>query len=147
MQIHIIEDPTVPELTLTIRTPRHDAILTDLLAAINLVGNTVAGMLGDETHFIPLGDVLYFEAVDDRTFFYTARETYETPSRLHTVEEKLAATPFVRISRSTVVNLRQVKCMKREKNARLLVTLTNGEALIVSRQYMPTIRERLEVLL
>lgn len=147
MQIHIIEDSTVPELTLTIRTPRHDAVLTDLLAAINLVGNTVAGMLGDETHFIPLGEVLYFEAVDDRNFFYTARETYETPSRLHTVEEKLAMTPFVRISRSTVVNLRQVKCMKREKNARLLVTLTNGEALIVSRQYMPTIRERLEVLL
>ncbi len=147
MKINIIEDPSLAEAEITVRCPAMTGELREIVAALSLIGNTVAGIAGDETHFIPLGDLLYFESVDDRVFFYTADGTYETPSKLYRIEEKLAQTSFVRISKSTIVNLRKVTRMRREPNARLLVTLTTGEALVVSRQYMPGIKEKLGVLL
>lgn len=147
MKINIIEDPNIAEPEITVRCPAMTGELREIVAALSLAGNTIAGIVGDETHFIPLGDLLYFESVDDRVFFYTASGTFETPSKLYQIEEKLAQTSFVRISKSTIVNLRKVTRMRREPNSRLLVTLTTGEALVVSRQYMPGIKQKLGVLI
>ena len=147
MKINIIEDPTMTEAEITVRCSAMNGELREIVAALSLAGNTIAGESGGETHFLPLGDLLYFESVDDRVFFYTAEGTFETPAKLYQLEEKLARTSFVRISKSTIVNLRKVSRMRREPNARLLVTLTTGEALVVSRQYMPAIKEKLGVLI
>lgn len=147
MKINIIEDPNIAEPEITVRCPAMTGELREIVAALSLVGNTIAGIAGDETHFVSLGDLLYFESVDDRVFFYTADGTFETPAKLYRIEEKLAQTSFVRISKSTIVNLRKVTRMRREPNSRLLVTLTTGEVLVVSRQYMPGIKEKLGVLI
>ncbi|MBE6575303.1 MAG: LytTR family transcriptional regulator DNA-binding domain-containing protein [Clostridia bacterium] len=147
MKINLMEDPTLAETEILIRCPSMQGEVREIVAALNLVGNTVAGQQGEDTCFVPLGDLLYFESVDDRVFFYTAEGTYETPSKLYQIEEKLKPTSFVRISKSAIVNLRRVTRMRREKNSRLLVTLSTGESLVVSRQYMPAIKEKLEVLI
>ena len=147
MKINIIEDTSLVEAEITVRCPVMTGELQEIVAALSLAGNTVAGMSSGETHFVPLGAVLYFESVDDRVFFYTVEGTFETAAKLYQIEEKLTHTSFVRISKSTIVNLRKVTRMRREPNARLLVTLTTGEALVVSRQYMPGIKEKLGVLI
>jgi len=94
---------------------------------------------------VPLRDVLYFETVDGKTFFYTENATFETAARLYQLEEKLAGTSFARISKSTIANLKKLRCIKAEKYSRLCATLVTGEKLMVSRQYMDGIKQKLGV--
>ena len=64
---------------------------------------------------------------------------------MYQLEEKLVNTPFVRISKSLIANLKKIYSIKSEKNSRMCITLSNGEKLIVSRQYLNDIKEKLGV--
>ena len=145
MKITINHDPNVTEPEIAVTYGYLDSELEELLATISLADNRMAGIKNEETHFVNLSDIYYFDTVDNRVFFYTAKETYETKMRLYQIEEKLQHTPFARVSKSTVVNLRRVRCITSEKYSKLCMTLSNGEQLIVSRQYLNTIKERLGV--
>ena len=78
-------------------------------------------------------------------FLYTAKDTFETKARIYQLEEKLSGTPFARVSKSAIVNLKKVRSITPEKHSKLIMTLLNGEKLMVSRQYLNTIKERLGV--
>ncbi len=145
MKINIQHDPNITEAEITVKYGYLDEELEDILAYISLADNRMAGNLNGETYFIRLADILYFETVDRKVFFYTADNTYETKMKIYKIEEKLLNTPFSRISKSSIANLKKVKCINSESYSRLCATLINGEKVIVSRQYLNTIKEKLGV--
>jgi DNA-binding LytR/AlgR family response regulator len=136
VKISIKQDSSIPETEITIVCKVIDEELAAVISSLSLIDNTVAGKIGNETFFIPLIDVLYFESVDNRTFFYTQDKTYESGMKLYQLEEKLSNTPFVRVSKSALLNIKMVKSIQPEGNSRLIATLKNGERLMVSRQYL-----------
>ena len=145
MKITIKQDQTITEPELTLVCNRMDGELKELISYVSLIGNTVTGVKDNETFFIPLGEVLYFETVDGRVFFYTADSIYETETKLYQLEERLVNTPFARISKTQIANLKKIKSIKPVEHRRLRATLVNGEKLIVSRQYLLVIKEKLGV--
>lgn len=66
-------------------------------------------------------------------------------SKMYAIEERLADTYFARVAKSFIVNLKKVRSIKAERASRMCLTLQNGEKLIVSRQYLGTIKEKLGV--
>lgn len=145
MKITVRQDENAAEIEITVTCPRMTAEIADILAQISLIGNTVTGTKDGETCFVPLSEILYFEAVEDRVFFYTDAAVYETVSRLYQLEEKLTDTPFARISKSTIANLRRMRSITSQPHSRLCATMANGERLIVSRQYMNSVKQKLGV--
>lgn len=145
MKININHDPNISEAEITVTYGYLDKELEDIIAYISLADNRIAGVLNNETHFIRLSDILYFETVDRKVFFYTADKTFETKMRIYQIEERLLNTPFSRVSKSTIVNLKKVMCINSQSYSRLCATLVNGEKIIVSRQYLNTIKEKLGV--
>ncbi len=145
MKITIKQDATVTDTEIVISCRALTAELAEAIASLSLSESTVTGSRDGEIFFVPLGEIFYFEVVDGRVFFYDAHHMYETASPLYKLEEKTVGTSFARISKSCIVNLRRVRSIKRECNSRLCATLTNGDRLMVSRQYLPVIRERLGV--
>ena len=145
MKIVIKQDETVGETEITIVCRQIDAEIEQILSAVSLTGNTIAGVRGDETCFIPLKDILYFESVENKVFFYTDGETYETSVKLYQLEEKFRNSKFARISKSMIANLDRFRSIRPEKNSRLTATLVNGERLMVSRQYIGEIKKKLGV--
>lgn len=145
MKITIHQDEKAAQTEITVVCKSIDAQLQEILSYISLVDNTITGKKDDETFFIPLKDVMYFESVDNRVFFYTDDDCYETMTKLYLLEEKLQNLVFARISKSMIVNLKKMKSIKPEKNQRLRATLLNGEKLLVSRLYIDQIKERLGV--
>ena len=145
MKINIIEDESLKETEITIRCRKMNKELEEIISRISLSHNTVAGVLGGETFFIPLVDILYFDSVDGKTFIYCDGREYESPLRLYQIEEELAGQCFSRISKSAIVNLRKVRSIRQEEHSRLMTTLVNGEKLMVSRQYVKEIKKVLGV--
>ena len=145
MKIEIIQSEDFKETEITIKAKYIDEELSEILACLSLIGNTVAGEKEGTVSFIPLKDIYYFESVDNKTFFYTKDEVYEIKARLYELSEKLSNTSFVRISKSTIANMKKLRSIKRAKGSRLEADLVNGEKLLVSRQYVSAIKDKLGV--
>ena len=85
----------------------------------------------------------YFESVDNRVFVYMAEEVYETRMKLYELEKSLLNTDFFRASKSTIINLANVKNLSPALAGRFEAHMKNGEALIISRQYVQDLKRRL----
>ena len=54
---------------------------------------------------IAASDIYYFEAVDNKVFAYCKQSVYEVKERLYQLEEVIEELPFMRISKSMIVNI------------------------------------------
>ena len=94
-------------------------------------------------HFIEPQDIYYFETVDQKVFAYCMNEVYEIRSRIYELEEMLAGEDFFRASKSVLLNLNVIKSLSPAFNGRFEAVLKNGEHVIISRQYVSLLKEKL----
>lgn len=81
--------------------------------------------------------------MDNKVFAYLEKDVYETKYKLYELEDRLFRTDFFRASKSTVVNLAMVESLSPAFNGRFEACMKNGERLIISRQYVPVLKEKL----
>ena len=118
--------------------------INDIVRFVKLRQGSIDAFREDRQYQIPVSDILYVESVDDRTFIYLAGDCLESRRRLYEVEEMLPSQYFARISKSAVVNLMKITSVSPALNGRFLCLLRNGEKLMISRKYVPGIREKLK---
>lgn len=105
--------------------------------------NIILGSSGSEVFRIPIKDIFYIESVDNKTFIYCQNQVFDTKARLYELEEKLAGTKMFRCSKAMILNLAKVRSVAPSMNGRFEARLTNGESVIISRQYVPNLKKRL----
>lgn len=135
----------LPETVITIRCREKTPYINKLIAALKIVDRQIVVNCGGNLTSLNLDAVLYIESVDRKCFVYTEKETCESDSRLYELEQQLREYLFVRISKSAIVNLKNIKSIKTHIGRRLLIILNNGEQLIASRQYADAIRKLLDM--
>ena len=81
--------------------------------------------------------------MDNKVFLYLEKEVYETKLKLYELEERFVGTDFLRVSKSVIMNLAKVKTLSPAFNGRFEATMKNGEKVIVSRQYVPVLKDKL----
>ena len=105
---------------------------------------SVDGMKDDRQYHLPVVDIFYIESVDERTFIYLEKDCYESRKKLYEFEEILTSRNFARISKAVIINLMKIVSISPALNGRFLCRLTNGEEVIISRKYVPAIKEKLK---
>ena len=88
-------------------------------------------------------EIYYFEAVDNKIFIYLEKEVYETKRKLYELERLFQGTDFFRASKSCIVILAKVKSLSPAFNGRFEALMRNGERVMISRQYVPILKEKL----
>lgn len=137
MEIKLIENKKLPEPVITIECKEADEQILDIIQLIkskDAKGKKIVGIKDDETYCIEPDEILYFESVDRKTFCYTAEEEFETDLKLYELED-FPKADFMRISKSTVINLNRIKSIRPDFGGKILATMENGEKIHVSRQY------------
>ena len=104
---------------------------------------SLEGRIGETSFYLHSEEIIYVDSADGRTFLYSGKNVYESRETLSSLEEKLANTTFVRISKNCIVNTAWLKSVSPLWNHRLEALLKNGEKLIVSRNYIPALKEKL----
>ena len=122
---------------------RKDERIDEIIRFIRSREGILKGTKEDRQYSLALPDILYIEAVDEKTFIYLENDCYESGRRLYEFDEALASRNFARISKSVVVNLMKITSIKPSLNGRFSCVLTNDEQVIISRKYVPDIREKL----
>ena len=122
---------------------RRDERINEIIRLIKLHHGSIDVFREEKQYQIPLSDIYYIEAVEERTFLYLEKECYESRRRLYEFEELLSERSFARISKSVIVNMMKIVAIKPALNGRFLCQLKNDEKVIISRKYVPEIKEKL----
>ena len=89
---------------------------------------------------VALEEVIRIEAYGDYSKLVTADKTYVSNYGISTLEEKLNDAIFIRVHRSSIINLNAVKELNKYTKS-YDVTMKNGDVVRVSRGYMDNIKK------
>ena len=145
MKITIQDLPEGAEEEIIIRCRGMDEHLLKLIYALKSGREKLAVSKDEKIFQILPAAVYYFEAVDNRVFACMEKEVYETKLKLYELEDRFYGTDFFRASKSIIVNLAKVESLSPAFNGRFEATMKNGEKLIISRQYVPLLKEKLRL--
>ncbi|RHP35524.1 LytTR family DNA-binding domain-containing protein [Lachnotalea sp. AF33-28] len=145
MKITIQTDETQTEIAVDIRCPGLTPELEKVISLLRTLDMKLTGQKERSTYILDVSQVLYIDSADKKTFLYTENEVYESDLRLYELEEQLARADFIRAGKSSIVNLRRIMSLRSEIDGRIRVTMSNGEKLVVSRQYAGILKQRLGV--
>jgi DNA-binding LytR/AlgR family response regulator len=106
-------------------------------------GRKIVGKSGPEYHLLDLNDVLAFQAEREIVWIVTIRQRYLATQTLRVIDTRLAGSTFQRVHRNAMVNVNHVRKMTPLSSQRWMLTLSNGQELIVSKRQAHNVRRML----
>ena len=91
---------------------------------------------------VPITDILHLEASGDYTVISTCDDQFLSSSGIGKLEAKLDPSVFIRVHRSTIINLSHLREIEKHFNGGLVVKMDNGKTFSVSRTYAKEIRKK-----
>ena len=144
MEIKLLKIPKEQPEQMEIRCHELTEEVKEIVAFVKTRQGRLTGTLEDRQFEVPLPDVCYIEAVDNKVFLYTVKQVYETKQKLYELEELLKDKSFLRVSKALLLNLMKVDSIKPALNGRFTAVLQSGEEIIISRKYVPALKAALK---
>ena len=146
MKITINVGEDINETEINIRCSQLTPDIENIIATLRIMNQQLLVTKDDTNYLLDVNTISYIEALERKTFVYTQDSVYESKLKLYEMEERLCKSGFFRISKSCLVHLKFIKSIKKDIDRKLRLTLTNGEQIMVSRQYSDEIKKRLGVI-
>lgn len=144
MKLFIHQDLQIPETEIIINCAHVDQRLQHLIDLIRQYSFSLTGYQEEHEFQLPLEQIYFIDSIDGKTFLYLEKEVYSCRETLSTLEEKLSRTSFVRISKNCILNTSFLKSVRPLYNHRLEAMLSNGERLIITRNYIDSLKTKLK---
>ncbi|MBS5865290.1 MAG: LytTR family transcriptional regulator [Coriobacteriaceae bacterium] len=149
MVIQHIQQEGQRDIKVVVTSAPNDPRATKIVDQLKTIdGKLIAYEPGTVTRrILPYNDVLFIEIHTQRCWIHCSGGIeLESPQRLYELEESLAHTEFIRISKQVIVNFDKVLRIRPEFNRRLMLELEDSTQLLVTRSYVPEIKRRLSML-
>ena len=99
---------------------------------------------GSDITLLELKDIFMFRVEDKKVLVYTEDNDYLIKKPLYKVEDSLSSD-FVRISKTTIVNLKMVRRVAPSLRGMMFIELKNGLKDNISRKYLPDFKRALDL--
>lgn len=147
MRVKIEIDAGLAEPEVIIRCGSLDETILNLQSYITEQGGGKRCMQlnrGETAYYVSVREIYFFETEGKEVHAHTAEKMFETPLKLYELEEQLPPG-FMRISKSTIVNLDYIYSITRNLTASSVVEFVgSNKKALVSRGYYKALVERLE---
>ena len=115
--------------------------------AINLLeddskSNMLAVKKGKDITFLDFDEIFMIRVEDKQVKVYTENNEYQVKKALYQVEESLNQN-FVRISKTTLVNIKKIDRVAPSLKGMMFIMMKNGLKDNISRKYLPEFKEAL----
>lgn len=98
----------------------------------------------DAEYYLSLDEILFFETSESSIYAHTASDVYKVKYKLYELEEFLPRN-FLRVSKSTILNINHILSISHNITSSSLVQLNNThKQVFVSRYYYKDLRKRLD---
>ena len=91
---------------------------------------------------LPVEEIMFLEASGDYTILTTKNDQFVSSSGIGKLEEILNPELFIRVHRSTIININYLKEIERHFNGGMIVKMQTGKSFPVSRTYAKLIRKK-----
>lgn len=145
MKVRIELDPEMDEPEMIIRAPRLTEDVARLQQLILEQKMTPLTFYKDRSeYFVDVSEILFFETDGEKIYGHTKEEAYEVRQKLYELEEILPIA-FCRISKSTIVNTKQIYSIEKSFSGTSTVNFYQTHKQVhVSRHYYQLLKERLK---
>ena len=145
MKVRIELDPQMDEPEMIIRAPRLTEEVARLQQLILEQNMTPLTFYKDRSeYFVDVSEILFFETDGEKIYGHTREEAYEVRQKLYELEEILPIA-FCRISKSTIVNAKQIYSIEKSFSGTSTVNFYQTHKQVhVSRHYYQLLKERLK---
>lgn len=107
--------------------------------------DTITGFSKNRYHLIPIHEIYHIKAHGSEIICFTAKEIYYLKNTLQYYADSLSFHGIIRINKSQLANLMNVREIIPWFNARLVLVLKNNQELEVSRIYAKALRKILDI--
>ncbi|NOU81747.1 LytTR family transcriptional regulator [Paenibacillus sp. LMG 31459] len=143
MKISIEQISREQEEEIRIRCHEVDEEISEIVNKLKTETLIILGYQEDRLSRIKLSDIYYFEAVDGKVFVYSENQVHEVKQKLYELEELCRDKNCFRASKSTILNIAKIASVHPSLSGRFTALLDNGERVVISRQYVPALKQRL----
>jgi response regulator of the lytR/algR family len=145
MKVRIELDPQMDEPEMIIRAPRLTEEVARFQQLILEQKMTPLTFYKDRSeYFVDVSEILFFETDGEKIYGHTREEAYEVRQKLYELEEILPIA-FCRISKSTIVNTKQIYSIEKSFSGTSTVNFYQTHKQVhVSRHYYQLLKERLK---
>ena len=132
------------------RADIHTNELTDnITKAISILENEeskdmIAVKKGSDISFLEFNDIFMFRVENKQVKTFTDDQEYIIKKPLYQIEESLSSD-FVRISKTTIVNLKKIERVAPSLRGMMFIELKNGLKDNISRKYLPEFKSALDL--
>jgi two-component system LytT family response regulator len=95
--------------------------------------------------FLPVDDIRWIEAEENYVRLHTSDQSHLLRETISRLERRLDPRSFLRVHRSSIVNLHYVKEVKNEVDGDATVVMISGERIAMSRSYRSRIQRLMKV--
>ena len=99
---------------------------------------------GSDIALLELSEIFMLRVEDKQVKVYTNNDEYLIKKPLYQVEENLSSD-FVRISKTTIVNLKKIERVAPSLKGMMFIQLKNGLKDNISRKYLPEFKQALDL--
>lgn len=146
MRMRIEIDETLEEEEVIIKCRQLNKRVADIQQALSSISDTENKMVlvrDGKEYFIPIEDILFFETQGKKVFVHTEEEVYYSKNKLYELE-KILPYIFIRVSKSTILNIRKVYSISWNiPSSSEVEFLHTHKKVFVSRTYYKILKERL----
>jgi len=118
--------------------------LVEELAAGRPAVERLAVRAGDRVFYLRIADIDWIEAADDVMKIHVGKQIFEHRTTLTQLEQRLPSRTFVRIHRSTIVNVERIREFQPWFQGDWIIILSDGTKLQSGKSYRARIRELIE---
>lgn len=145
MKIKLNIDPDASGTEITITAPAMNDNITRLYKMLQNsdLPNQLAASKNNTSYYLNIDDILFFETDSKIVMAHTIDQAYQVKYKLYELEELLSGK-FLRISKSTIINLDQVYSITRSISNCKIQFQQSYKTVYASRHYYRDLRDRLD---
>ena len=141
MKLILQENKNLKETIIDITYNVLDRRVKKIIEVIETQSVQLEGRKEEQIYLLNSSDIYYIESVDSLSFLYKESDVFESKEKLYMLESILKESSFIRINKSTLLNMDYLESVYPFPNYRLGEKLKNKETLVISRHYLKDIKQ------
>ncbi|MGL5068761.1 MAG: LytTR family DNA-binding domain-containing protein [Sarcina sp.] len=144
MKIDLDINDNYEEITVVIKARSIDEVVIDIMEKLkseNKKEKSIVAKKNQKVYILNPKDIIMFYSEEQKVLADTSEGNFEVKMKLYEIEELLARTSFVRVSKFTIVNVKKIKNIELFFNGSLIINLSNGKKETISRRYVKQVKE------
>ncbi len=97
----------------------------------------------DDFKIINIKEILYFESFNNNVYAVLKNQRLKLKDKLYTYDKMYCSKGFIRVSKSYIVNIKEIDKIKTTFNRKFILLMNNKEEIDVNRSYYEDFKERI----